>query len=482
MKSHRITLLGSQDRMLQDWLCSHPEGHERGAIVLFRRLARIVNDQQMSDRFLAVDMIKMTGDWVTQSSEAHLQINMRKMTQIYFRCETEGLELGFAHSHPAKYPSFSLKDEANEKNILQGISGCNGKNLFLVAMLLCDGRWSARIREGIAPEVILPVRHICVVSERIKLHGITTPEGSIETLKRQEAALGKPFNAMLQSLRIAVIGVGGTGSPIATLLARAGIGELILIDGDNLEKSNMNRVSGYRSNDIGKNKAQSLAKYIESLGLEVSVSAIPSYLQESANAIDALSSADVVFGCTDDQLGRNIMSQAMYYYTQAYIDVGLTGRIDVDLEGNPYLREHRGRISCILPEFGACLRCQRVVTDENLKYEQAIKDNPELAKIDPALLERDYYLIGGGEQAPGVGPFTSATADIAVATLMNLVKPYRDIPNDLRQDNIWIDFVHVCTYSNEPVDDPDCIFCRTHFLLNRREGNYRLEMPRLGKI
>jgi hypothetical protein len=482
MNNCRITLLGSQDRILQDWLCSHPEGHERGAIVLFRRLARTVKDQPISDRFLAVDVIKMTDKWVIESSESQLQINMRKMTQVYFRCESEGLELGFAHGHPIKYPSFSLSDKDNEQNMVRGISGSNSKNSFFIAMLLCDGRWSARVRKGTAPEKILAVRHICVVSERIKVHGITTPEESTENLKRQEAAFGKPFNAMLQSLRVAVIGVGGTGSAIATLLARAGIGELILIDGDKLDETNMNRVRGYRSDDIGKNKAQSLAKYIESLGLEVSVSAIPSYLQESADAIDALSSADVVFGCTDDQLGRNIMNQAMYYYAQAYIDVGLTGRVDVDPEGTPYLREHRGRISCILPEFGACLRCQRVVTDGNLKYEQAIKDNPELAKIDPATLEREYYLIGGGEQAPGVGPFTSATADIAVATLMNLVKPYRDIPDDLRQDNIWIDFVHVCTYSNEPVDDPDCIYCRTHFLLNRREGKYRLEMPRLGKI
>jgi len=392
------------------------------------------------------------------------------------------LELGFAHNHPNRYSRFSPEDDINEQNILRGISGCNGRNSFLVAMLLSDGRWSARIRKGMAPDSVLPVRHICVVSERIKLHGVTTPDESPENLKRQEAAFGKPFNTMLQSLRVVVVGVGGTGSPIATLLARAGIGELILIDGDELDKTNMNRVRGYRSEDIGKNKAQSLAKFIGSLGLEVSVSAIPSRLNESVEAIDALSSADVIFGCTDDQAGRNIMNQAMYYYTQVYIDVGLSGRVGADLEGNPCLREHCGRISCILPEVGACLRCQRVVTDEGLKYEQAIKDNPELARIGSATLEREYYLVGGGEQAPGVGPFTSATADIAVATLMNLVKPYRDISTDLRQDNIWIDFVHMGMHSNEPVDDPECICCRTHFLLHRREGKYRLEMPQLGKI
>jgi len=482
MKGDRITLLGSQDRILKDWLCSHPEGHERGAIVLFRRLARTVNGQQISHRFLVADVIQMTGDWVIESSGTHLEINMRKMPEIYFRCESEGLELGFAHNHPNRYSRLSSQDDTNEKNILRGISVCNGKNSFLVAMLLSDGRWSARIRKGIAPDRVLPVRHVCVVGERIELHGITTPDESPENLRRQEVAFGKAFNAMLRSLRVAVIGVGGTGSPIATLLARAGIGELILIDGDKLDKTNMNRVRGFRSQDIGKNKAQSLAKYIGALGLEVSVSAIPSYLNESAEAIDALSSADVIFGCTDDQAARNIMNQAMYYHAQVYIDVGLSGRVDVDLEGDPYLREHCGRISCILPESGACLRCQRVVTDEKLKYEQAIKDNPGLAGIDGAVLEREYYLVGGGEQAPGVGPFTSATADIAVATLMNLVKPYRDIPIDLRPDNIWIDFVHMGIHSNEPVDDPGCIYCRTHILLHRREGKYRLEMPQLGRI
>jgi len=193
----------------------------------------------------------------------------------------------------------------------------------------------------------------------------------------------------------------------------------------------MNRVRGFCSQDINKNKAQALVKYIKSIRPDISVSAIDDYLNESGTAIDALSSADIIFGCTDDQAGRNLMNQALYYYAQAFIDVGLTGKIDFDTNGEPYLRDHRGRISCILPESGACLRCQRVVTDEKLKYEQAIKDNPGLAKLDPETLKRDYYLIGGGEQAPGVGPFTSATADIAVATFMNLVKPYRDLPTDL---------------------------------------------------
>lgn len=482
MKGHRITLLKSQTHALREWLCSHPEGHERGAIVLFRRMARTVKDQPISDRFLAVDIINMADDWVIDSSATHLHINMRKLPEIYFRCESEGLELGFVHNHPDEHESFSLMDDENECKILRGLSGCNGEKAFLVAMLLWDGNWSARIRQGTNPDIALPARHISILGKKIKMHGIPEAKESAETLKRQEAAFGKPFNLKFQSLRAVVVGAGGTGSSVATLLARSGVGELIIIDGDTLDQSNMNRVRGYRSKDIGMNKAEALAKFIKSLELHVSVSAIGSYLDEYGHAIDALSSADIVFGCTDDTLGRDLMNQAMFYYAQVLIDTGLTGFVDIDHTGHPYLRDHRGRVSCILPESGACLRCQRVVTEQKLKYEQAIRDNPELKQLDPATLEREYYLIGGEEQAPGVGPFTNASADNAVATLMELIRPYRKIPDDLRQDNIWIDFIHMNIHSNEPADDPNCIYCRTHLLLLKKEEKYRLDIPQLGEI
>lgn len=482
MIGHRITILGSQDRALQEWLSGHPGGHERGAFVLFRRLARTVNNIPASDRFLAVHIIELTGDWIIASSPTHLTINMRKLPDVYLKCETEGLVLGFVHNHPVSNIAFSSQDETNELNILHGLSGCNVEASILLAMTLTEGRWNARIRHGVSPQEILPVRHISVLTDKFELHGITLPDETPEIMLRQEAAFGKPFNSKLHSLRVVVVGAGGTGSAVATLLARAGIGEMIIIDGDDLAESNMNRVRGYRAEDIGNNKAVSLKNFIDSLKLNVHVTAIDNYLNDSFEAIDALSSADVVFGCTDDIAGRNVMNQAIYYHAQVYIDCGLTGRVDTHGDGFPYLRDHRGRVSCILPESGACLRCQRVVTDEQLRYEQAIKDNPDLARLDPDTLKREYYLVGGGVQAPGVGPFTSATADNVVATLMNLIRPYRNISEELRQDNIWIDFIHMTIHSNEPADDPNCICCRTHSLLLKNEGKYRLEMPIFGEI
>lgn len=478
MNGSRITFLGSIEADLRSWLKSHPDGHEQGAFILFRKFDRY----QGSARYLAIEVVKMEGDWVLGSSRAHLTINMRKLPELYFRCEAEGLELGFAHSHPSGVLEFSAQDDKNEQNILRGYAGCNGNGVALVSLVLCDDRWIARTRSGTERRVARTVSHVSVLGEHLQIHLPQLTSTDSEQLKRQEAAFGKPFNQKLNSLHAVVVGAGGTGSSLATLLARAGVGRITIVDGDNLEESNLNRVRGYKKSDVGKNKAATLAEFINSLDLTATASAIPKYLHESADAVDALSDADVVFGCTDDTTGRDILNQAVYYYAVPLLDLGLTGRVDLDDSGEPYLSDHRGRVSVVLPEKGNCLRCQKIVTDEKLAYEDAVRQRPELKDLDHETLREEYYLTGGGEQAPGVGPFTSMTADLAVSALMNLVHPFWKIPSDLLSDNIWIDFVHLCTHSNSAKKDPFCYCCQTGSITLKKEAGHRLDTPSLGRI
>lgn len=481
MKDCRIVFTEPVEKQLKDWLSGHPRGHERGAIVLFRRISRNIQGLPLSHRFLAVEFIKMEEDWIIDDSPIHLTINMRKFPEIYFRCEQEQLELGFIHNHPNGVENFSKKDDKNEQNILQGIVGCNSVNSFLISLVLINNnRWIGRVRCGISPKTEFSVRHILVLGRNMQIYTNGKQEENL-TLKRQEAAFGKPFNAKLQSLRVAVIGLGGTGSPVATLLARSGIGELILIDKDRLEATNMNRVRGYIKDHIDKPKATSLKEFIDSLGLSVKVTAITEPLHESAEAIDAIATADAVFGCTDDAQGRDVLNQALYYYGLVFLDTGIAANIKADTD-EPYIRSYKARISCILPEHGACLRCQRVISDDMIRFEEELKRRPELLDIDPETLEREYYLRGGGVQAPGVGPFTSAAADFVVATFMNLVKTYRKLPEDLRDDNIWVDFIHMEIQSVEPNENPECPFCVEKMLLFKREDKYRLDTPSYGEI
>lgn len=483
MSNPRITLLESHSERLERWLPSHPNNHERAAIVLFRLLVRDVADQVFSERYISVDVVEMDGDWISDSSITSVKINLRKLINLYFRCEQEDLHLGFVHSHPAGARGFSGRDDQNEKNILRGYAGCNGSEVALIALIYVGQEWIGRIRHASSPTSTIPVRHVLTLGKTLEVHLPEKPTGDLPTLERQAAAFGRPFNQKLQSLRVAVVGCGGTGSPTATLLVRAGVGEVILIDGDDLEESNLNRVRGFGSADVGQNKAEALCAYLRSLGLPTLVSCVGDYLEDHRAAVDALSSADVVFGCTDTVTSRDLLNEALYYYGFVLIDCGLTGAIAPGADGKPRLIEHRGRISVIQPETGACLRCQGVVTDNKLRYELAVKQNPELKKLDAETLLREHYLIGGGEVAPGVGPFTSATADLAVASLFDLIHPFRQLGGDFRPDNIWQDYVHMSYHSNEPPNySADCFCCGTRAILIKRERAVLLDRPALGTI
>lgn len=474
----RVALPFTIDADLRTWLEGHPEGHERAALVFFREYARGDVELPESTRWLATEVLLLEDDWILSSSACHVEINLRKFPEVYLRCELGGLALGFVHSHPDGALYFSDKDDANERNILRGLGGCNRPDSPLVALVLCEGQWIARVRRADRPDAPAAVRHVASLGNHMRIY--LRESGADDDIRmRQAAAFGKPFNERLRSLRIAVVGAGGTGSPTATLLARAGVGELIIIDGDDLERSNLNRVRGYRDIDVGAPKATTLAAFINDLDVGSAAVGIPDYLDGSA--VDAISGCDFVFGCTDDVKGRDILNLASHYYAVPLIDTGLTGRVDV-VDGQPELFDHRARISLIMPERSACLRCQRVVTDDKLKFEDAIRRRPELKDLPRERLRREYYLIGGGEEAPGVGPFTSAAADFAVATLMDVLQPYRHLDTDLRRDNVWVDFVHLVIHSNDPLDSGNCFCCGPNGIEPGALETYRLGLPILGKL
>jgi molybdopterin/thiamine biosynthesis adenylyltransferase len=477
MNNPRITLLGSQAEALRSYLQSHPAGHERAAIVLFRRLHRPVDGLASSDRYIAVEVHPFQDDWVVDSSPSHFRFELKHLRDLFRRCEEECLVFGFVHNHPTGFPDFSDTDGENERTLLRALTNRNGPVIHFVALLWTKGTWKARVRSGEAPDTAQAARHVLTLTQPLQMFGFQAmTEGDSELFARQAAAFGRPFVDMLKSLRVGVVGAGGTGSPTVTLLARAGVGELIVVDNDALEQSNLNRVRGARLADVGKNKARILNDFIRSLQLPTKIVGFDALIDTDASAIDAISSCDVVFGCTDDQIGREVLNTALYVYAQVYIDVGLGGHVDEDNEGRPYLKYHYGRISTILPEHGECLFCQGVIKDVWIRHQYALREKPSMTPGEA----RDRYLDGGGEQAPGVGPFTSAIADYGVATLFDLLKPFRKFPDELRRDFFKIDFVRMELRSSQERRDPDCAYCSQKQYLLVQELS-RLNRPQLGK-
>ena len=73
---------------------------------------------------------------------------------------------------------------------------------------------------------------------------------------RTELALGKDGIEKLKNSKIVLFGLGGVGSYIAEALARVGVGNLIIVDGDTVDITNINRQLIANINTIGKNKAE----------------------------------------------------------------------------------------------------------------------------------------------------------------------------------------------------------------------------------
>ena len=69
----------------------------------------------------------------------------------------------------------------------------------------------------------------------------------------------------LKSSRILLIGLGGLGSPVSIYLAAAGVGELVLVDFDKVDLSNLQRQILHATKDINRPKIDSAKEHLLSL-------------------------------------------------------------------------------------------------------------------------------------------------------------------------------------------------------------------------
>ena len=78
-----------------------------------------------------------------------------------------------------------------------------------------------------------------------------------ELRQAQVKKQGEALQEKLEKATVAICGLGGLGSHVAVLLARAGVGKLILIDYDRVELTNLHRQQ-YKVSQVGKYKAEAL--------------------------------------------------------------------------------------------------------------------------------------------------------------------------------------------------------------------------------
>jgi adenylyltransferase/sulfurtransferase len=156
---------------------------------------------------------------------------------------------------------------------------------------------------------------------------------------RQELLLGKAQQNLLQSKTVAIIGVGGLGSPAAEMLARIGV-SLLLIDKDKIEKSNLPRQFLFEEKDVGKSKALTAKNKLEKINSNLKIKAYNIELNQQN--LNLIKNADLILDCTDNLETRFLINKFCHQHKIPWIYASAI--------------RNEGYVMPILPH-GPCLNC-----------------------------------------------------------------------------------------------------------------------------
>jgi len=153
---------------------------------------------------------------------------------------------------------------------------------------------------------------------------------------RNKKSLSDEDQDKLAASCAAIVGCGGLGGYIAEELARIGVGRLVLIDGDRLEASNLNRQIMATELNIGQWKVEAARDRLRSVNSEVQVDVVKEWFEEEKGPI-LLQEVDLVFDALDSISTRVILERVCHQLELPLVFASIAGwfgQIGVSLPGD----------------------------------------------------------------------------------------------------------------------------------------------------
>ena len=397
------------------------DGRERAAYVLCGEVVVESDpwDSQQRRKYLSYEILAVPEDEIVSSSDRHITWKTNSFVRALKLAQTRGMTVALVHSHPGGIAAFSEQDDRNEPDLAQLAQNRNGPQTKLPSVIITDsGELVGRL--WMSQQESIPLQLICVVGKAIQLHYTGRGQGIPSSVfHRQSLAFGEALTQDLSTLRVGVVGCGGTGSAVAMLLPKMGVRLIALFDRDVVEESNLHRLHGATREDAEakRPKVLAVARSLSELGLGVQVKSYQSWIGDR-DCRDALKSCDIVFGCTDDHAGRLLLNRFAYYYLTPVFDGGLA--IEVSPTEPPEIKALDGRVTALVPNH-TCLLCREVINPVAAR-DEALKRN------DPAEYERrkaEAYVLGEGNPSPAVVLFTTGVAIMAIEELVHRLQGFR---------------------------------------------------------
>lgn len=324
------------------------------------------------------------------------------------------------HSHPTGYEDFSALDDSSDQKLFPSLYGwIDGVAAHGSAVMLSDGRMFGRLVDERCRFQSLD--RIAVAGDDLHFWDADTRKAPAEFTARTSQAFGQGTSALFGRLSIAVIGCSGTGSPVIEQLVRLGVGRLVLVDSDVVEKRNLNRILHATMDDAkaGRLKVHVLRDAIEAMGLGTKVDIFPCDL-DHPDVVRAVAECDAVFGCMDTIDGRHLLNRLASFYLLPYFDLGV--RLVADGRGG--VTNVCGTVHYLQPGRSSLLS-RGLYTLDQLQASSLKRSNPD----EYASRLKDGYIAGVYEDRPAVISVNMLVASLAVNELLARLHPYRQFDN-----------------------------------------------------
>lgn len=333
--------------------------------------------------------------------------------------ETHDLSIVLMHSHPGGTLDFSTTDDASDHEVMPALFEANESRSILhgSAIMTPDGTIRARLYNH--QLAITPISAVHCAGDELL------------TWRASEQGTPMAFSAQmgddLRHLTACVVGVSGTGSIVVEQLARLGIGRLILIDFDEIEFKNLNRIVNATLEDA-RNGIAKVARF---------ASAIPMYRDDievltlkasiiTREAIELAGLADVLFCCVDSFEGRQLCDRIAAAFLQPLFDIAVTIPTR-QTDNGVAIGDVCGRVDYVKP--GGCTLADRCVyTPETLRREYLQQVSPNELTEQVA----EGYIKGIVDEAPSVISLNMRAASDCVMEFIARAYPFRQEPNQGR--------------------------------------------------
>ena len=232
----------------------------------------------------------------------------------------------------------------------------------------------------------------------------------------------------IQNAKIMVVGAGALGNELVKNLTLLGIGNILILDMDSIENSNLTRSVRFRRSDVGRFKAEIAAERAMEINPDVNAVGIV------ANIIDDIGLGvfrrmDIVLGGLDNREARLAINQSCYKVNKPWID----GAIEV----------LNGFARVFVPGQGACYECTMTDMDWQLINKRK----------SCALLTHEQMAEG---KIPTTPTSSSVIAGIQVQELLKILHKERNLPTLAGKGFVFNGLTHD-SYVVEYQEKPDCM-------------------------